>query len=137
MGRRPAVGVGLIIKKGGSILLGERKKKYGKGLLSLPGGHIEMYEHSETAGRRETLEECGLEVGLASQIGFTEDIDQKSKKHYITIYYLAEYIGGEPKNLEPEKTGDWEWYKISELKKHQGKIWSPCLTKFKELGWIK
>jgi 8-oxo-dGTP diphosphatase len=135
---RPQVGVGLIIRKENQILLGLRKKKFGFGKLCLPGGHLEMFETAEVAARRETKEECGLEVGKVELIGFTEDFYPKENKHYITIFFIGDYIGGEPQDMEPDKISNWTWYPIDQLKlpNTYKLLWKPCIEKFKMLGWI-
>jgi len=134
--KRPQIGVGLIIQKDDSILLGIRESDFGNGKLSLPGGKLELYETTEECARREALEECGLKVGKVELIGFTEDLHPDEDKHYLTVYYVGQYVSGEPKENEPHKIGNWKWYPISELKNLQPKIWKPCIEKFRKLGWL-
>lgn len=126
----------MLLRKGNSVLLGHRLSKFGGGKLCFPGGHVEMFETAEVAVRRETIEECGLKVGKVEMIGFTEDLYRKENKHYITIFFLGEYIGGDPVTMEPEKIDQWKWYEISDLKKMKRKLWKPALSKFKILGWL-
>jgi 8-oxo-dGTP diphosphatase len=134
---RPQVGAGIIIKKDDKILLGMRMKKFGFGKLCLPGGHVELMETAEFAVRREAKEECDLQVGKTEMIGFTEDFYPEDKKHYITIFFVGEYIGGTPHENEPDKISNWKWYNISDLKNMQAQLWEPCIDKFKMLGWIQ
>lgn len=133
---RPHIGVGMILQKEDSILLGQRMKKFGRGQLCLPGGHLEMFETTEFAARRETKEECGLAVGKTTLIGFTEDFYPDDQKHYLTIFYVGEYIGGEPIETEPDKISNWKWYKIADLKNMQERLWISCIDKFRKLGWL-
>jgi 8-oxo-dGTP diphosphatase len=133
---RPQVGAGLIIRKGNSILLGFREKKFGYGQLCLPGGHVELFETAEVAAIREAEEECGLKVGKAKLIGFTEDFYPEDGKHYITIFFTARWIGGEPVDMEPNKISNWQWYPIKDLKHMKSKLWEPCIEKFRKLGWL-
>jgi ADP-ribose pyrophosphatase YjhB (NUDIX family) len=133
---RPQIGVGMIVRKGDSILLGFRESKFGYGKLCLPGGKLEMFETLEFAARRETKEECNLTVGKVELIGHTEDFYPKEDKHYITFFFIGEYIGGVPHNNEPNKISNWQWYNISELKNMTDQLWKPCVEKFKFLGWI-
>lgn len=59
----PAIGVGAIIQDfEGRILLLRRAKEPAKGMLSLPGGFVDMGETAEEALTREIHEETGLEV---------------------------------------------------------------------------
>jgi 8-oxo-dGTP diphosphatase len=134
--KRPSLGAGIIIQKDDCVLMGFREKKFGYGKLCLPGGHIEMFETAEIAVRRECLEECGLKVGKVELIGFTEDFYPKEDKHYVTIFFTGEYVGGKPKEMEPDKISNWTWYKIADLKNMQDQLWEPCIDKFRKLGWI-
>lgn len=144
---RPGVGTGMIVHKylpGGDpegvgleyILLGIRRKEYGYGFLSLPGGHVEKYELASEAARRETEEETGLTLGKVHLVGFTEDISREQGKHYITIYFIGEWIGGDPVNTELTKSSDWLWVPVTDLPKLQDKIWYPCVEKFRHMGWL-
>jgi len=133
---RPQIGAGMIIRKENSILLGFREKKFGYGKLCLPGGHVELFETLEFAVRRETKEECNLVVGKVDMIGFTEDFYKKEHKHYITFFFVGEYIGGKPHENEPNKISNWKWYEIADLKNMTEQLWEPCIEKFKILGWM-
>jgi 8-oxo-dGTP diphosphatase len=42
--KRPKVGVGVIIKKDGKVLMGKRKNAHGDGTWSFTGGHLEFGE---------------------------------------------------------------------------------------------
>ena len=56
------VGVGVMILKGGKVLLGKRKGSHGQGEYAFPGGHMEYLVGIEETARREVLEECGIEI---------------------------------------------------------------------------
>jgi ADP-ribose pyrophosphatase YjhB (NUDIX family) len=61
---RPKVGLGVLIFKEGKVLLGKRKHAdgLGDGEYAGTGGHLEYMESIEACAKRETLEECGLEI---------------------------------------------------------------------------
>lgn len=107
------VGVAVIIRNaGGKVLFGLRKGKHGPGTWSLPGGHLEFGEEPEDTARREVLEETGLTVGkvaVYTQCPYVNSHFRSTGKQYITLYFVAEWYGGEPKVLEPEKCERWEW----------------------------
>jgi len=103
------VGVGVFIRKNGKILLGKRKNAHGDGAWGLPGGHLEFNESIEDCARREVLEETGLEIQDVQLGPYTNDIFEQDKKHYITIYGLAD-TDAEPKLMEPDKFERLEWY---------------------------
>lgn len=108
------VGISVLIKNGNTYLLGKRKSKHGPGTWAQPGGHLEIGESWEDCARREVKEETGLDVGNITFGTVTNDIFSP-EKHYITIFLIAEYIGGEPQNLEPEKCEGWEWFPWNEF----------------------
>jgi len=112
--QRPAVGVGMHIQKDGAWLLMYKKSKHGMNTWSAPGGHLEHGESWEECGRREALEEVGLDVGAVRFGGVTNDI-YESGKHYVTVHLVAEWKGGEPQSLEPEKCEKMGWFRPDEL----------------------
>lgn len=112
----PQVGVGVIIIKNNKVLLGKRKNSHGEGSWSFPGGHLEFNESWEECAKRETLEETGLDITNIRFAAVTNDIFQLEKKHYITIFMLSDYIGGEPQLKEPEKCEQWEWFDWDDIK---------------------
>ncbi|OGG40852.1 DNA mismatch repair protein MutT [Candidatus Kaiserbacteria bacterium GWA2_50_9] len=115
--QRPRVGVGVIIKKDGKVLLGKRKGSHGEGSWAFPGGHLEFGETFEDCARRETLEETGIEITNIRPATFTNDIFKEEQKHYLTAYVTAEYSVGEVKAMEPEKCEEWKWFEWDKLPK--------------------
>jgi 8-oxo-dGTP diphosphatase len=112
--QRPKVGVGVMILRDGKVLLGKRKSSHGAGTYSFTGGHLEYMESFEDCARRETREECGIEIKnirflhVANVVSFTP-------KHYVNVSFIAEWESGEPQVLEPEKFEDWKWYDLDSL----------------------
>ncbi len=53
MAERPSVGLGVIVAKGGKVLLGKRKGEHERGTWCPPGGHFEYGE--------------GIEEGIAEE----------------------------------------------------------------------
>lgn len=115
MENRPKVGLGVIIKKDGKVLMGKRKNSHGEGTWNFPGGHLEYEESWEECARRETREEAGIEIKNIIFATATNDIFENEQKHYITIYMVAEYESGEVQLLEPEKCDEWKWFSWNEL----------------------
>lgn len=112
---RPHVGVGVIINRGGKVLLGRRKNAHGEGTWCMPGGHLEFGESIFDCARREVLEETGLSVGALERGPYTNDLFVREGKHYVTLFVLAEYVGGEAALLEPEKCEEWRWFEWDAL----------------------
>ncbi len=111
------VGIGVIVRKNGKILLGKRKGSHGEGDWSFPGGHLEFGEEFSDCVRREVLEETSLQVKNIRFGAVTNDIFKKEHKHYITIFMVCDYDKGELMNNEPEKCEKWEWFDWKKLPK--------------------
>ena len=111
---KPRVGVGVTIIKDGKVLLGKRKGSLGKGEYASPGGHLEYMESIEECARRETLEECGVEI-TNLRFQFLANVISYAPKHYVHIGMIADWKNGEPQILEPDKCESWDWYDPDEL----------------------
>lgn len=109
------VGVGVIIKRSGKVLMGKRKGNHGSGTWATPGGHIDFGETVKQCAIRETLEECGIKIKNLKNVPFTEDIFASTNKHYITLWIVADYESGEAEVLEPELCERWEWFDWNNL----------------------
>lgn len=114
----PKVGVGAVIIKENTILLGLRKGAHGEGTWGLPGGHLEPGEEIGDCATRETKEECGLDVGFSGIIGITNDIFEDKGVHYVTLFASCNYILGNPVVEEPHKCERWEWFEFENLPKN-------------------
>ncbi len=112
--KKPKVGVGVMILKDGKVLLAKRKGSHGEGEYAFPGGHLEYLESFEDCARRETKEECGVEIRNI-RFQFLANLTRYEPKHYVHIGLLAEWKSGEPKVLEPERSESWNWYDIDVL----------------------
>jgi 8-oxo-dGTP diphosphatase len=109
MGERPKVGVGVFVLKNGKFLIGKRKNAHGGGSWCLPGGHLEFGESWEACAVREVLEETGVRIKNIKFASVTNDIFDAEGKHYITIFILSDYDGGDVEIKEPEKCEEWRW----------------------------
>ncbi|HYX21485.1 MAG TPA: NUDIX hydrolase [Thermoanaerobaculia bacterium] len=105
------VGVAVILRRGNSILMGQRKGSHGAGTWSFPGGHLEIGETVADCAVREVREETGLEIVRSSvrKLTFTNDVFEAEGKHYVTLYVEAAWPGGEARVLEPDKCAEWSW----------------------------
>ncbi|MFP4305774.1 MAG: NUDIX domain-containing protein [Desulfococcaceae bacterium] len=107
---RPRVGVGVIVRRNGKILLGRRRGTHGAGAWALPGGHLEFGETPEACAAREVREETGLRIENPRRGPFTNDFFTDAGLHYVTIYVMAEWAGGEPEVREPHRCREWGWF---------------------------
>lgn len=112
----PRVGVAVVIRdSAGRVLLGLRKQRPA-GVWQTPGGALETGEPPEDAVRREAREETGLELGAVYRhpvVPYTSTYVNGSQ--WITLFFVAEYIGGTPRAMEPEKCDRWEWFPTDAL----------------------
>lgn len=112
--QKPKVGIGVMILKNNKVLLGKRKGLLGEGEYAFPGGHLEYMESFENCARRETKEECEVEIqNIRFQV--LANITGYAPNHYTHIGVIAEWKEGEPELLEPEKCESWDWYEIDKL----------------------
>ena len=102
--KTPKVGLATIVVKDNKVLLGRRKNSSNtNGLWQFTGGKLEFNESWEDCARRETKEETNLDIKNIRFVSATNDINSEAGKHYITIFMLADYAGGELKVMEPDK----------------------------------
>ena len=103
------VGFGVMVQKGGKVLLGKRKGSHGAGEYAWPGGHLEYMESIVDAAKREVREETGMEI---RNVQFLRLMNLKSyaPKHYIDIGLTADWRHGEPEVRKKDKFESWDWY---------------------------
>ncbi len=126
MEQQTRVGVGVMVFKDGKVLLGRRKNSHGDGEYAFPGGHLEYMETFEECARRETLEECGLEIENIRFL-FLANVRQYAPKHYTHITVVADWKSGEPVVLEPDKRLEWAWFDVNNL---PSPMFSLCTVSF-------
>ncbi|MFH1828179.1 MAG: DUF1653 domain-containing protein [Nanoarchaeota archaeon] len=112
---RPKVGVGIIILRDDKVLMQKRKNSHGDGTWCFPGGHLELNESPEECAKRETYEELGIDINNVYFATITNDIFTSERKHYITIYMVADSFSGEPKIMEPDKSEQFGWFNWNNL----------------------
>lgn len=110
----PKVGVGVMVLKEGKVLLSKRKGSHGEGEWSFPGGHLEYMESFVDCAKRETREECGIEIKNI-RFQFLANIIKYAPKHYIHVGVVADWQAGEPEVLEPHKAELWQWVELNNL----------------------
>jgi 8-oxo-dGTP diphosphatase len=108
------IGVGIMLLKDGKILLGKRKGSHGEGEYAFPGGHLEYMESFASCAKRETKEECGIEIENI-KFQFLANVAKYIPRHYVHIGLSADWQSGEPRVFEPEKLESWQWYSLDAL----------------------
>ncbi len=115
MTKHPHVGVAAIILRDGLVLMGLRQGSHGALTWSFPGGKLEMGEPIQHCAERELLEETGLSVVNWRELAVTNDVFTDELQHWVTLYMVADWDGGEPQILEPEKQLKWDWFRWDDL----------------------
>lgn len=111
----PKVGIAVVIKHDGKILLGKRRGAHGEGTWAPPGGKLDFGENVHECAKREIFEETGLKIKDPKFLTFTNDIFKKEKKHYITLWFLTNKFSGKTKIMEPEKLPEIEWFSLNKF----------------------
>jgi 8-oxo-dGTP diphosphatase len=120
--KRPFIGVGIIVKRGGKILLLKRKGSHGQGQWALPGGYLEFGESLRQCAVREIKEETGLKVKERDLrfVSLSEQFDyiKSDGKHCLTAGFSVEYQGKkQPQVCEANKSTEISWFDLKKLPK--------------------
>ncbi len=124
---RPLTGIGILIFKDGKVLMSQRKGAHGEGKYAFPGGHLEFGESFKSCAIREVMEEAGIEIKNI-KFQFLANVKKYSGKHYVHIGLIADWDKREPKVMEPNRSGEWEWYSLDNL---PSPIFAMCKLAFK------
>lgn len=92
--RNPAPVAGCLVVAETGIVLIQRGIAPRRGYWALPAGYVEEGETVEEAARRETREECGLEVAPLELLGVYSFVAPHGAGSLIGLYYLARPVGG-------------------------------------------
>lgn len=112
--KKPAVGVGVIILKGDSVLLIQRGNPPEKGSWSLPGGKQEFGETVTQAAIREIKEETSLEIESESLTFLgVADLINLPHYHYTLVNLWTDVFKGSP--LAGSDAQDIRWVKHEQL----------------------
>lgn len=121
------VGQAAIIMRDGKFLMLKRAGKHGGGTWSVPGGWQEVGETFEEAVKREVAEEVGCEIGNLRFGAVTNNYFPEEGIHSISIFSLADWVSGEPQNLEPEKCEELRWVDFDSLPSPLFRPWEELL----------
>jgi 8-oxo-dGTP diphosphatase len=120
----PIVAVGVIVWKGGKVLVVRRGKAPRDGQWSIPGGAQEVGETVRETAVREVREETGLEIavtGLVDVVDFIEpDGGDGVRFHYTLVDLGAEWLAGDP--IPDSDVAEAEWADVADLDRYE--MWS-------------
>lgn len=119
--REIRVGVGVILRKEGRVLLGLRISAHGQGTWSFPGGHQEKGETAPEAAARELEEETGIRLSPSAFriLTSTDDLFAESGRQYTTVFVVGDCPGDQDARndppREPLKSSGWRWFSWQRL----------------------
>jgi len=105
----------LILVKDGKILLLRRfNTGWSDGQYSVVAGHLDGNETFLQAMIREAKEEAGIELSQ-EDLEVVHVVHRKSNEERIDFFILAKKWKGDPKNMEPHKCDDLNWFEMDKL----------------------
>lgn len=104
------IGVGVIVRHEGRVLLGRRLSPPGVGTWQFPGGKLEVGESVEACAAREALEEAGIVIRPVARGPYTNDVFGPGEPHYVTLFVVTDLVSGTPETREPTKCEGWSWH---------------------------
>jgi 8-oxo-dGTP diphosphatase len=105
----PRVGVGVLVRRDGDLLLLHRQGSHGAGTWCPPGGHLETGEEPRAAAARELAQETGLRAGALRFVGATNDVFRDEARHYLTLWFEAE-AQGTATLASPREAAELGWF---------------------------
>lgn len=96
------------------LLLAQRKKGFGIGKFTIPGGQQKAGETLKECSERELSEETGLILLKGKPISLRV-IKFCLNPWVLSVGVLAEEYSGSPVNKEKHNHTEWEWYDVHDL----------------------
>lgn len=101
----PRLGASACVFRDRRVLIVQRGKEPGRGIWSLPGGHVEPGETALAAARRELGEETGIVAQLEHLVGLY-DIIRRDAAGAVTLHYTIACYAGHWASGEATAAGD-------------------------------
>ena len=105
----PRVGVALIIRQAGRLLLGRRRNQPMAGSWQLPGGWLHLAEAPEQAVARQLEGFSGADFSQPQFVAYTNNVFTPDM-HSLSLYFMSECIADKrwPSLLNAD-CSDWRW----------------------------
>ncbi len=101
-----------IVHKDSKILLGMKKRGFGKGRWNGFGGKVKEDETIEEAAARETLEEAGIEILESEKLGVIDfEFQTNGEEIEVNIFKIKKF-SGQPSESEEMRP---QWFSVSEI----------------------
>jgi 8-oxo-dGTP diphosphatase len=118
--KMPGVGVGVMLVRGGKVLLGKRhsdperadSELHGEGTWTLPGGKMRFQETFEECAAREVLEETGIRIDASGMKFVSVSNDRARDAHFVTLCFLCGEFEGQAEVKEPDEIVEWKWFPL-------------------------
>ncbi len=108
--KQPRVGCGVVVLRGGKLLLLKRVNDPEAQHWGLPGGKVDWMEAAAISAARELMEETGVAAGPMTLLCVADHIDEAAGEHWLAPIYLALESNGEATRVEPHKHADLGWF---------------------------
>ncbi len=114
------IGVGtgaMIFNSEGKVFLARRgeKARNEQGKWDFPGGTVEFGEKIEEAIKREIKEEYDFDIEVIELLEIIDHILEEEKQHWVSPSFVARFVSGNPKIMEPEKCNGIKWEFLKDI----------------------
>lgn len=104
----------LFIKNNKVLLLRRFNTGWSDGMYSLVSGHADGNESLLQAACREAKEEAGIKLA-PKDLRFEHVMHRTSDVEYIDFFFVVKAWQDEPRNTEPEKCDDMQWFALDAI----------------------
>jgi ADP-ribose pyrophosphatase YjhB (NUDIX family) len=108
---RPVLGVSVLVRHAGKVLLVRRARAPAAGYWAFPGGRVELGEKLAEAAAREVHEETALHVEIGEAIDRAEIIRRGEgggvEAHFVVIVFEGRYLSGTPSAGDDAAVAEW------------------------------
>ncbi|WP_339251143.1 NUDIX hydrolase [Sporosarcina sp. FSL W8-0480] len=139
VGNRPllltGVGVGVFNEKGEILLQRNLDGRWG-----IPGGFMELGESAEETGRREVLEETGIEIGRLDLVtvvsgAHTHTVLKNGHEYFsVTLVYVSRDIRGGNLKSDGIETLEVGYFNLQELPENLNPMIKSMILQYKSQG---